>query len=201
MRVLLLGASCGSVRCAEVLLQILEHRPQAFESDRRFAALEASLADGTVHARYILGFVLLHGDSRRDEARGRALIVEAGAMRHYRGDNGKGAPLVAGTNQFAAGTLAHFEKLIDLELLAIRSHERMPEFIAEVGKISSLDEKGRAALDSALLKFYPVPERLVRRTADWLANAGSEPVDPIKLERMKTLALPDDDGSKEGSHE
>jgi hypothetical protein len=201
VRVLLLGASCGSVRCAEALWQILERQLYAFESDEALAALEAGLEDGTVHARYILGYVLLHSDSRRDEGRGRALITESSNMRHYRSDNGKGAPLVTGSNLYAAGTLAHFETLIDQELLAIRTQELRPKFLAEVSKISPSDKKGRAAFDAALMEFNPVPERMVRKIANWLENADDEPVDPVKLERMKALCLPDEDVSKEASDE
>ncbi|MGT2456553.1 hypothetical protein ACU4GI_26480 [Cupriavidus basilensis] len=203
MRVLLLGARCGSIRCAQALLLIREKRLHVFELPACIAALDESCGYDSIHAKYLLGFVLCHGESCRDEARGRALMREVGAVPHFRADKGKGAPLVEGSNQYAAGTLAHFEMLIDRELLAIQSQELGPQFLAEAAKLPvKADEKDRAAFEELLHQFSPVPKRMVRRVADWLADGDNEPVDEAKLERMKALfAEPDEESSKEGGHE
>ncbi|QKL60714.1 hypothetical protein HI808_03080 [Ralstonia solanacearum] len=202
VRVLLLGAWCESIRCAQALLLIREHRLHIFEAPECIAALEESCGYGSMRAKYLLGFVLCHGESCRDEARGSALMREAGEVRHPRADKGKGAPLVEGGNQYAAGTLAHFEKLIDEELLAIRSKELKQKFLAQVANLPGEGGKEtRVAFEKLLHEFNPVPERMVRRVADWMADGDNEPVDEAKLERMKALALPDDDAAKEGGHE
>jgi hypothetical protein len=204
VRVLLLGASSGSIRCAQALLLILERRLQIFEVPECLAALDESRANGSIYAMYLLGFVLCHGgESCRDELRGRALMVEAGGASHSRGDKGKGAPLVEGGNQYAAGTLAHFKVLIDRELLAINSKQLMPKFLARAAalRIEPGDE-AREAFEKLFNEFDPVPKRLNCRVFGWLANGDTAPVDEAKLERMKALfAEPDEDASKEGRDE
>jgi hypothetical protein len=201
VRVLLLGASCGSVQCAAVLLQLLKGRSFVFGTAAGLAALEAALDDDTPHAKYILGFVLMHSATCPDKQRGRGLMEAAAATRYRRGDNGRGIPLTPGGNQYRAGTLAHFEVLIDRELLAIRTEEMKPEFLAAVRKIS-FDGKDRVEeLQAALATFNPVPQRMFRHVEQWLANGSTEPVDPVKLERMKALYLPDDENSGDGGDE
>ncbi|BCF95889.1 hypothetical protein PPGU19_004580 [Paraburkholderia sp. PGU19] len=200
VRVLLLGARCGSIRCAQLLLSIREHRLHIFEAPECLEALNEGCGYGAIQAKYLLGFVLRHGEHCRDEARGRAVMSEAGAVRHFRADKGKGAPLVKDGNQFPAGTLAHFEQLIDLELLAIRSDELKPEFLARLASLPDEGEKTRASYGELFHDLNPVPERMARRVADWLAAGDDEPVDEAKLERMKALALPDEGAMKEGDH-
>lgn len=201
LRVLLLGASCGSAQCGEVLLQLLERRSFVFETAAGLAALKAASDDNTPYAKYIFGSVLLNSETCRDEQGGRELIKAAAAMRHSRGDNGRGVPLTPGGHQYRAGTLAHFEVLIDRELLAIRTEEMKPEFVAAVKKIS-FDGKNRVEeLQAALATFNPVPQRMSRQVEKWLANGSTEPLDPVKLERMKALYLPDDETSSAGGDE
>ena len=99
------------------------------------AALEEANAYGSIQAKYLLGFVLLHGDSYRDTERGRTLIIEVSKFPHFRADKGKGVPVATGLNQFPTGTLSHFEQLIDQELLAIREKELKPQFLAQAAKL------------------------------------------------------------------
>jgi hypothetical protein len=202
VRVLLLGAWCGSIRCTQALLLISEHRLHILEAPECLAALDESRIYGSIHGKYFLALALCHGESCRDEARGRALMGEAGEARHFRADKGKGAPLVEGGQQYAAGTLAHIEALIDRELLAIRSEELKPKFLAEVAKLPiNAGEETRTAFGELLHKSNPVPERMVRRLADWMADGHNEPVDEAKLERMKSLfAEPVEDTPKEDGH-
>ncbi|MFM0389433.1 hypothetical protein [Paraburkholderia dipogonis] len=204
VRVLLLGAFCGSFICVQAMLAIRQHRLHRFEAPACLAALEEACAYGSIHAKYLLGCVLLHGESCRDEARGSALIRNAAAVKPFRGgDKGK-VPLVAGGKQFHAGTLSHMEQLIDCELSAIRSKEFGPKFLAEVGKLpGDSSETTRAAFGALLQQFNPATERMTRRfdkhVGDWVAAGENEPVDEAKLELMAALAIKDE--SKEGDHE
>jgi len=205
VRVLLLGTWCGSIRCAQLLLELRKHKLPILETPECLAALKDSSAYGSIQAKYLLGFVLLHGKRCRDEARGRTLIIEASEVPHFRADKGKGAPLDAGRKQFPAGTLAHFERLIDEELLAIRSKELEPQFLAEAAKLPCGDsEATRAAFEELLQEFNPATQRMTHRSVkyvgDWLAE-GDELVDEAKLERMKRLALPDEGTAKESGHD
>jgi hypothetical protein len=113
MRVLLLGAWCGSIRCTRLLLAIREYRLHIFEVPECMPALEESRASGSTYARCFLDFVLRHSEIRRDEEHGRALMIEANEVRQFRAGNGKRTSLINGTKQNAAGTLTHFEMLID----------------------------------------------------------------------------------------
>ncbi|RQR37081.1 hypothetical protein DIE23_06500 [Burkholderia sp. Bp9143] len=206
VRVLLLGAFCGSFICVQALLAIRQQRLHRFEDPACLEALEEACAYDSIHAKYLLGCVLLHGESCRDEARGSALIRAAAAVKPFRGgDKGK-VPLVAGGKKFHAGTLAHLEQLIDIELHAINSKELGPKFVAEVAKLGSdTGEATRTAFMELVQEFNPATERMTRRfdkqVGDWLADNADEPVDEAKLERMKALALPDEDAPKEGGHE
>lgn len=205
VRVLLLGAYCGSFICVQALLAIREQRLHRFEAPACFAALEEWCAYGSIHAKYFLGCVLLHGESCRDEARGRSVIREAAALKSFAGGVKGKVPLVAGGKQFHAGTLAHMEQLIDRELSAIHSKELMPEFLAEAAKLSDDgSEVSREAFGELLHKFNPATERMKRRfdkhVGDWLADRANEPVDEAKLERMKALFIEVDDESREGDH-
>ncbi|CAB3974520.1 MULTISPECIES: hypothetical protein [Burkholderia] len=201
VRVLLLGAFCGSFMCAQALLAIRQQRLHRFEAPACIAALEEACEYDSIHAKYLLACVFLHGDSCRDEARGRALIQAAAAVKSFRGgDKGK-VPLVAGGKAFHSGTLAHFEKLIDVELLEIRSKELGPQFLTEVAKLpNDGSEATRAAFSQLLHKFNPGTERMAHRIGNWLADHANEPVDEAKLERMKALFIEVDDESKEGDH-
>lgn len=204
VRVLLLGAWCGSIRCAQLLLVIREHRLHIFEVPECMSALEESRAYGSIHAKFFLGFVLRHSEIRRDEERGRALMIEASEVRHFRADNGKRTSLINGTKQNAAGTLAHFEVLIDRELLAIRTEELKPEFLAKVVKLpAGAGDETRAAFAELLNEFNPVPGRMTRLVANWLENGQDEPVDQAKLERMQALLEEYDEhqASKGAGHE
>ncbi|KVP75421.1 hypothetical protein WJ96_06845 [Burkholderia ubonensis] len=202
VRVLLLGSFCGSFICVQALLAIRQHRLHRFEAPACLAALEEWCAYGSIHAKYLLGYVLLHGDSCRDEVRGQALIREAAAVRPFKGGDKGRVPLVPGGKKFHAGTLSHMEQLIDIELSAIRSKELGPKFVVAAAKLpGDSSEASRAAFSALLQEFNPAPERMKRRfdkkVANWLEEGADEPVDEAKLERMKALALPDKDASKE----
>ncbi|KVP39624.1 hypothetical protein [Burkholderia ubonensis] len=206
VRVLLLGAFCGSFICVQALLAILQHRPARFEAPACLAALEEGCAYGSIHAKYLLGCVLIYGESCRDELRGQALIREAAAVRPFKaGDKGR-VPLVPGGKKFHAGTLSHMEQLIDIELSAIRSKELGPKFVVAAAQIlGDSSEASRAALSTLLQEFNPAPERMKRRfdknVANWLEEGANEPVDEVKLARMAALAIKDDDASKENGHD
>ncbi|MGF6263293.1 hypothetical protein OKW49_004221 [Paraburkholderia youngii] len=206
VRVLLLGAWCGSFLCVQALLAIRDHRLHRFEAPACLAALEEWRALGSIHAKYFLGYVLIHGESCSDEARGSDLIREVAALKPFQpGDKGK-VPLVPGGKKFHAGTLSHMEQVIDLELSAIRSKELQPQFVAEWAKLpGDGSEATREAFGELLHKFNPVPNRMTRRfdkaVGAWLAEGANEPVDEAKRARMEELAIKDDDASKEGGHD
>jgi hypothetical protein len=127
---------------------------------------------------------------------------EAGSIRHMRADKGKGAPLVEGGNQYHAGTLAHFELLMDRKLLATRNKELAPKILAEVAKLpSDASAATRDAFGKLLVELNPATDRMTRRVADWLERGDNEPVDETNLERMKAFALPDEGVSKESRDE
>ncbi|WP_175851878.1 hypothetical protein [Burkholderia cepacia] len=206
VRVLLLGAFCGSFLCVQALLAIRDHRLHRFEAPACLAALEQGCAYGSIHAKYFLGFVLLHGESCRDEARGSALIREAAAVKSFKTGDKRKVPLVPGGKQFHAGTLSHVEQLIDRELSAIRSKELGPKFVAEAARLPiDSSETTRNEFTALLHKFNPAPDRMKRQfdnnVARWLAEGANEPVDEAKRARMEALAIKEDDASKEGGHE
>lgn len=203
VRVLLLGTWCGSVRCAQLLLELLKQKRPILEMPECLAALEEANAYGSIQAKYLLGFVLLHGDSYRDTERGRTLIIEVSKFPHFRADKGKGVPVATGLNQFPTGTLSHFEQLIDQELLAIREKELKPQFLAQAAKLpNDSSEETRAAFKALLDEFSPLAPRMKRRyeelVGDFLENAS--PVDEAKRERMKKLLAIDEDAAKESGN-
>jgi hypothetical protein len=205
VRVLLLGAFCGSFICVQALLAIRDHSLHRFEAPVCLEALEEGCAYGSIHAKYFLGFVLLHGESCCDDARGSALIREVAALKPFKpGVKGK-VPLPGG-KQFHAGTLSHMERLIDLELSAVRSKELQPQFVAEWNKLPGDGSAAtREAFGELLHKFNPAPDRMKRyfdkNVARWLAESANQPVDEAKRARMEALAIKEVDASKEGGHD
>jgi hypothetical protein len=204
VRVLLLGAFCGSFMCEQALLAIRQQRLHRFEAPACIAALEEACEYGSIHAKYLLGCVLLHGKSCRDEARGSVVIEAAAAVKSFwSGDKGK-VPLVAGGKKFHAGTLAHMEELVDRELSVIRAKELAPKFAAEWAKLpDDPAETTRAAFQSLVQEFTSLTDRMARRfdrVADWLMEGNNEPVDDAKLARMEALAIKDEEEPKEGDH-
>lgn len=199
LQVLLLGAWCGSIRCGMALEVFRKSMRHLLETPAALSMLEEARSYGSIHAKYLLGFVLLHGKRCRDEVRGRAVMEEAGNVRHFRADKGKGMPLVGGEQP--AGTLAHFEFLIDQELRALRSKEMRPAFLAEAAQMSFEGEQGRDAFVSLLKKYDPVPARMTRKVVDWYNEAPDKPVDEKKRQRMEALfAASEAFLSKESGH-
>lgn len=189
MRVLLLGAWCGSVRCSEFLLLILAYRPQVYEMPACLKALEDACHYRSIHAAYLLGVVLTHGASCRDEERGRATMEMAGRIRHPLPSKGQGKPVTKdGKQYYPAGTLAHIELLIDQELHAMHQSELEPKFMQEVSKLpADASDETRAAFVDLLAECNPISDRMFRRIADWLESGHDEPPDDAKLARMKEL--------------
>jgi hypothetical protein len=193
IRALLAGAWCGSIRCAQLLIQMLTRMQQVFVDQRCRIAIEESRDYGSLLATYMLGYLLRHGDERyRDEDRGCTLLKEAEATKHFRTDSGRGPFVVVdGVNKPAAGTLAHLESLIDREIVDIRQKEFKPTFetlMAEYrNKPPSASSEDVDAFFDILRQNNPWPERVVRRMAAWLEAGENEPPDEAKLERMKAL--------------
>lgn len=196
VRILLLGTWCGSFLCAQGLFALRDHRLSIFEVPACLEVLEEASAYGSMPAKYFLGYVLRHGERCRDVERGSALIREAAAVPHPRKDNGK-VPLVEGNNRFHAGTLAHFEQLIDDELLAIRSKESKLQLKEQLATLhGSSKQQMREAFQEMLNRYNPLTERMERRMVNsvtaWFEASKSEPVDEKKRAWMRAnLAVQD----------
>lgn len=206
VRVLLLGDFCGSFVCAQALLVIRQHRLSRLETPACLEALEEWCSRDSLLAKYVLGCVLLHGESCRDALRGQAWIQKAAEAKSFKGGDKGRVPLVPGGNQFHAGTLADLERLIDIELSAIRSKELEPKFVAAASKLLGDPGKGGSAAVAALLEaLNPAPERMRRRfdktLSHWLEEGAREPVDEAKRARMAALASNEADASKGRGHE
>lgn len=203
VRILLLGTWCGSFLCAQGLFALRDHRLSIFEVPDCIEALEEASAYDSIPAKYFLGFVLLYGERCRDVVRGSAVIREAAAGRHRGKDNGK-VPLVDGNNQFHAGTLAHFEQLIDGELLDIRSKELEPEFAEQLATLhGSTEQEKRQAFQDLLHRYNPLTERMERRFVNsvtaWFEAGKSAPVDEEKRAWMQAnLAIQDCEAQEPG---
>jgi hypothetical protein len=194
IRALLAGAWCGSIRCADLLIQMTTMLQHAFLPSESRLVIEEAVEYGSVHAQYVLGFLLRHGDqSYQDEARGRSLIKTVAETKHFRSDDGRGPFVVVdGVEKPVAGSLSHLEWLIDRELLNIRQLEFDPKFEEFMAERKSQPNRASAKeefdeLFELLCQNNPMSDRMVRRTAAWLEEGKTAPADPKKLEMMKTM--------------
>lgn len=188
VRALLAGAWCGSFRCAQVLLGMLA-TPESFCRPQTIQALEEGCEYGSLHAKYLLGYCLLHGTmAYRNEARGQALLKEAEAVKHFRGDKGTGpTETIDGKTYATAGSLAHLELLIDTEVGAMAMAKLEP-LLSDLSREPGLSTAEYfEKMDHLLAEHNPITERMAGRISDWMTAGRNTPPDPAKLARMQEL--------------